>query len=162
MHAIGCSYNLSCTNSQPIYMKMCTKITSATSKATWWQQSLLFGNHYGTYFERFGTNKLQPPWSWPFCNEMWSCHQACEWHFLKFAQTTKLRDIFLPLLIIYIVGYFSHLTLLNTTFNMGAMYSLRLKQKLCLDIICFTKQKVRLVKILSNFFKRFGMLLEIM
>jgi hypothetical protein len=34
------------------------------------------------------------------------------------------------------------------------------KQKLRLDIICVTKQKVRLVKFLSNFIKRFGMLPE--
>jgi hypothetical protein len=32
------------------------------------------------------------------------------------------------------------------------------KQKLRLDIICITKQKVRLVKFLSNFIKRTGML----
>jgi hypothetical protein len=32
------------------------------------------------------------------------------------------------------------------------------KQKLSLDIICVTKQMVRLVKFLSNFVKRTGML----
>ena len=36
------------------------------------------------------------------------------------------------------------------------------KQKLRLDIICGTKQNVRLVKFLSNFIKRIGMLLETM
>ena len=34
-----------------------------------------------------------------------------------------------------------------------------LYQKLRLDIICVTKQKIRLVKFLSNFVKRIGMLL---
>ena len=32
------------------------------------------------------------------------------------------------------------------------------KQKLCLDISCVTKQKIRLVKFLSNFVKRTGTL----
>jgi hypothetical protein len=36
------------------------------------------------------------------------------------------------------------------------------KQKLHLDILCVTKQKVRLVKFLSNFVKRTGMLPETM
>ena len=56
---------------------------------------------------------------------------------------------------------YSKLNLLST------MYSLRFKtkvtkQKLLLDIICVMKQKVRLVKFLSNFVNRTGILPETM